>query len=232
MTRGPTGEVAKAGGLRPFEYVPPPAGPLPVIHADEHILVIDKPSGLLTVPGNRPERADCLESRARAEFPTARIIHRLDMDTSGVIVLALTAHAQAHIGKQFEKRMTTKSYIACVWGEMAEPSGQVDQPIITDWPNRPRQMICHERGRRAVTGWQVLHVDKGNTRVRLAPLTGRTHQLRVHMLHLGHPILGDNLYAPQDALTASDRLCLHAQQLEFRHPDGGAPVCFESSAPF
>ncbi|OLF80662.1 RNA pseudouridine synthase [Maricaulis sp. W15] len=217
---------------RPFIYSPPPAGPLPVIHADDHILVIDKPSGLLTVPGNRPERADCLEARARADFPTARIIHRLDMDTSGVIVLALTAHAQAHIGKQFEKRQTSKSYIARVQGEMTQSSGRVDQPLITDWPNRPRQMICHERGRRAVTDWEVLDIADGVSRVRLAPLTGRSHQLRVHMLHLGHPILGDNLYAPPDALAASDRLCLHARELGFRHPDGGAPVSFESRPPF
>ncbi|WP_417486523.1 RluA family pseudouridine synthase [Maricaulis sp.] len=218
--------------LRPFEYTPPPVGPLPVLHRDDHILVIDKPSGLLTVPGNRPERADCLEARARDDFPTARIIHRLDMDTSGVIVLALTAHAQAHIGKQFEKRMTSKSYIAIVQGEMAGTTGRVDQPIITDWPNRPRQMICHERGRNAVTDWEVLEITDGVTRVRLSPLTGRSHQLRVHMLHLGHPILGDNLYAPPEALAASDRLCLHAQQLGFRHPDGGAPVSFDSPAPF
>ena len=217
---------------RPFIYSPPPAGPLPVIHADEHILVIDKPSGLLTVPGNRPERADCLEARARADFPTARIIHRLDMDTSGVIVLALTAHAQAHIGKQFEKRQTSKSYIARVQGEMTQSSGRVDQPLITDWPNRPRQMICHERGRRAVTDWEVLDSADRVSRVRLSPLTGRSQQLRVHMLHLGHPILGDNLYAPPEALAASDRLCLHAQELGFRQPDGGAPVSFESRPPF
>ena len=217
---------------RPFVYSPPPTGALPVIHADDHILVVDKPSGLLTVPGNRPERADCLEARARAEFPTARIIHRLDMDTSGVIVLALTTHAQAHIGKQFEKRMTSKSYVARVQGEMTGRSGRVDQPIITDWPNRPKQMICHDRGRNAVTDWEVMDIADGVTRVRLCPLTGRSHQLRVHMLFLGHPILGDNLYAPPAALTASDRLCLHAQQLGFRHPDGGAPVSFESPAQF
>lgn len=217
---------------RPFEYAPPPAGPLSVLHQDAHLLVLDKPSGLLTVPGNRPERADCLESRARAEFPTARIIHRLDMDTSGVIVLALTAHAQAHIGKQFEKRQTTKSYIARVWGELVEDAGEIDQPLITDWPNRPKQMICHERGRAAQTRWQALERSNGQTRVRLTPETGRSHQLRVHMAHIGNPILGDNLYAHADALAASNRLCLHAERLGFRHPDGGTPVFFESEPPF
>lgn len=225
-------DTASASSPRPFEYRPPPAGPLPVIHQDDHILVLDKPSGLLTVPGNRPERADCLEARARTEFPTARIIHRLDMDTSGVIVLALTPYAQAHIGKQFEKRQTTKSYIARVWGEMAEDGGEIDQPIITDWPNRPKQMICHERGRPAQTGWRILERSQGASRVQLAPRTGRSHQLRVHMAHLGHPILGDNLYAHADALAASDRLCLHAERLGFRHPDGGATVAFESKPPF
>jgi len=217
---------------RPFTYRPPPAGPLPVLQADGHILVLDKPSGLLTVPGNRPDRADCLEARARIDFPEARIIHRLDMDTSGVIVLALTAHAQAHIGKQFEKRQTEKSYIARVWGDMAADEGEVDQPIITDWPNRPRQMICHERGRPAQTFWRVLDRTDGITRLRLTPKTGRSHQLRLHMAHLGHPILGDNLYAHADALAAADRLCLHAERLAFRHPDGGAPVEFVSPCPF
>ncbi|MFY0636941.1 RluA family pseudouridine synthase [Maricaulis maris] len=225
-------DATSASSPRPFEYRPPPAGPLPVIHRDDHILVLDKPSGLLTVPGNRPERADCLEARARADFPTARIIHRLDMDTSGVIVLALTPHAQAHIGKQFEKRQTTKSYIARVWGEMSEDDGEIDQPIITDWPNRPKQMICHECGRAAQTRWQVLARTGGTSRVRLAPRTGRSHQLRVHMAHLGHPILGDNLYAHADALAASSRLCLHAERLAFRHPDGGAPVSFERKPDF
>ncbi len=217
---------------RPFEYTPPPVGPLPVLHVDDHLLVLDKPTGLLTVPGNRPERADCLESRARAEFPTARIIHRLDMDTSGVIVLALTAYAQAHIGKQFEKRQTTKSYIARVWGEVDADNGEIDQPIITDWPNRPKQMICHERGRAAQTSWRVMERSSGDTRVQLAPRTGRSHQLRLHMAHIGHPVLGDNLYAHTDALAASNRLCLHAERLGFRHPDGGAAVEFESKPPF
>lgn len=217
---------------RPFEYSPPPAGPLPVIHADDHILVLDKPSGLLTVPGNRPERADCLESRARVDFPEARIIHRLDMDTSGVIVLALTAAAQRNIGLQFEKRRTRKHYEALVWGEMEAGEGRVDQPLITDWPNRPKQHIDPERGRQAITDWQVLDHGDNWTRVQLSPVTGRSHQLRVHMAHLGHPILGDNLYAHAQALAARPRLCLHAQMLEFIHPGSGEKGHFESPVPF
>ena len=217
---------------RPFIYNPPPAGPLPVLFVDEHLLVLDKPSGLLTVPGKSAEHADCLETRARLEFPEARVIHRLDMDTSGVIVMALTAHAHRHVGLQFEKRQTRKQYEALVWGELSAEGGRVDQPIITDWPNRPRQMIDHENGRSAITDWLVSGRDGGNTRVELKPLTGRSHQLRVHMNFLGHPILGDNLYAHDDALAASERLCLHAHVLQFRHPDGGAELRFESAVPF
>ena len=217
---------------RPFDYSPPPAGPLPVIHADEHILVLDKPSGLLTVPGNRPERADCLESRARLDYPEARIIHRLDMDTSGVIILALTAAAQRNIGLQFEKRRTRKRYVALVWGQMEGNDGRVDQPLITDWPNRPKQHIDPERGRQAITDWQVLDRGDNWTRVQLSPVTGRSHQLRVHMAHLGHPILGDNLYAHEQALAARPRLCLHARSLEIIHPGSGETQRFESPVPF
>lgn len=205
---------------------------MPVLFADEHILVLDKPSGLLTVPGKPAEHADCLERRAREEFPQARIIHRLDMDTSGVIVLALTAHAHRHIGLQFEKRQTRKEYEALVWGETADETGRIDQPIITDWPNRPRQMIDHERGRSAVTDWRALTRDNGITRIYLKPLTGRSHQLRVHMDYLGHPILGDNLYAHDPAFQARERLCLHAKELGFRHPDGGDEMSFSSPVPF
>lgn len=231
MTAEPTSS-STGSAPRPFAYNPPPAGELPVLFADTHVLVLDKPSGLLTVPGNRPERADCLESRTRVDFPTARIIHRLDMDTSGVIVLGLTAAAHAHIGLQFEKRQTRKRYEALVWGQMDGAEGRVDQPLITDWPNRPKQHIDPERGRPAQTDWRVIDTASDQTRVELTPLTGRSHQLRVHMAHLGHPILGDNLYAHADALDAAPRLCLHAQWLEFTHPDSGDCVRFESPVPF
>jgi tRNA pseudouridine32 synthase/23S rRNA pseudouridine746 synthase len=217
---------------RPCAYTPPPQGALPVLFADDQILVLDKPSGLLTVPGNTPEKADCLERRAKADYPYARIIHRLDMDTSGVIVMALTAEAQAHIGRQFERRQTKKSYIANVWGRVADDSGQVDQPLITDWPNRPKQHVDLVDGRQAITNWSVIERFPEYTRVRLSPVTGRSHQLRVHMQHIGYPILGDNLYAHAAALAASDRLCLHAERLEFTHPVGDEKVAFESPAPF
>ena len=224
--------AAAPASPRPFTYKPPPAGPLPVVHADSHILVLDKPAGLLTVAGNTPELADCLEARVLEHYPTATMIHRLDMDTSGLIVLALNARAHAHIGKQFEKRLTRKTYLALVQGQMAQATGRVDQPMKSDWPNRPKQHVDPVDGRAAVTDWQVLETAADHSRLRLTPLTGRTHQLRVHMAFLGHPILGDNLYASAEALAASERLCLHAETLEFRHPDGGAPVVFNSPSPF
>lgn len=217
---------------RDFVYRPPARGPLPVIHADDHILVLDKPVGLLSVPGNAPERADCLESRAREDYRAARIIHRLDMDTSGVIVMALTAKAQAAIGLQFEKRQTQKRYIALVRGEIAEGEGRVDAPIITDWPNRPRQHVDPVNGRQAVTDWQVLERTEGTSRVALTPLTGRSHQLRLHMAHIGHPILGDNFYADDETRAMADRLCLHAEELGLTHPATGEAMNFVSPAPF
>ncbi len=221
----------RAGSV-PFLYSPPPKSDLPVIFADAHILVLDKPSGLLTVPGNHPDRADCLESRAREVFPTARIVHRLDMDTSGVIVLGLTIPGHAEAGRQFEKRQTGKRYIARVWGKMSEEAGRIEQPILTDWPNRPRQMIDPVRGRPAVTDWRLLGVEAGHSRVELVPLTGRSHQLRVHMASLGHPVLGDNFYAHSKARAASERLCLHAQSLRLYHPVSGEKMVFESAVPF
>ena len=187
---------------------------------------------MLTVAGKTEDLADCLEARAQTIHPTATIIHRLDKDTSGIIVLGLTPSSHAHIGLQFEKRQTRKSYIAHVWGQMETSSGRVDQPIMTDWPNRPKQHVEHINGRQAITDWNVLETSGDHTRVQLTPHTGRTHQLRVHMIHIGHPILGDNLYAPEDALAASDRLCLHAEQLSFKHPDTGTAMCFKSIAPF
>jgi len=217
---------------RPFVYNPPKPGPLPIVHIDGHILVLEKPAGLLTVAGKTPDLADCLEARAKQDHPSARIIHRLDKDTSGLIVLGLTHQAHAHIGLQFEKRQTQKRYIAHVWGAVTEASGRIDQPIITDWPNRPKQHIDHENGRSAITDWQVLETTDQHSRIQLVPLTGRTHQLRVHMAYLGHPILGDNLYAPEEALVASDRLCLHAETLDFAHPETGELLSFHSSADF
>lgn len=209
----------------------PPIAPLDVLHDDHEILVVCKPPGLLSVPGKGAHLADCLLTRVQEAFPTALLVHRLDRDTSGVMIFALTPHAQRHLGLQFEKRQTRKSYIARVAGALAPRTGTVDLPLTVDWPNRPLQKVCHETGRAALTEWRVLRQGEGETRLRLSPKTGRSHQLRVHMLALGHPILGDPLYA-----TGADRdhprLMLHSEELRLRHPDGGAGVKFRAKAPF
>ena len=209
----------------------PPMDPLDVLHEDGHIIVVNKPSGLLSVPGRGDHLADCLISRVQAAFPDALLVHRLDRDTSGVMVFALTAHAQRNLSMQFEKRSTKKTYIARVSGEIAEKTGTVNLPLIVDWPNRPLQKVCHETGKPAVTDWRVLKVGGGETRVRLSPKTGRSHQLRVHMLALGHVILGDPLYA-NGADLDYPRLMLHSEELRLNHPESGKGMSFRAKAPF
>ncbi|MGJ8527156.1 RluA family pseudouridine synthase [Maritalea sp.] len=215
-----------------FVYAPPTDPYLDVVHNDDDILVLNKPSGLLTVPGKAAEHSDCLEKRAQEKFPSATIVHRLDMDTSGIIIMAMHRSAHRHLGLQFERRHTAKTYIADVFGCMQDDQGTVDLPLRCDWPNRPRQMVDHEEGRSAQTGWQALERFENHTRVELTPITGRTHQLRVHMLELGHPILGDRFYATGDALDAADRLRLHAKSLTLHHPTGGKRVTFNAALPF
>ena len=193
--------------------------------------MVDKPAGLLSVPGKGPELADCLTARLEKAFPTVRLVHRLDRDTSGVMVFGLTAHAQRHLGQQFEARKTKKTYIARVAGRVEGKTGTVDLPLIVDWPNRPLQKVCHETGKPAVTDYRVLKASDEESRMRLHPLTGRSHQLRVHMLALGHPILGDPLYAPETAGNFP-RMMLHAEELRLSHPDGNNGVKFRSKAPF
>ena len=209
----------------------PPQDPLVILHEDAEVLLVDKPAGLLSVPGKAPELGDCLITRVQAAFPDALLVHRLDRDTSGVMIFALTPHAQRHLGLQFEKRMTKKTYLARVWGVPSEKSGTIDLPLIVDWPNRPRQMVCHDRGRPAQTDWRLLKDEGDTARVRLQPRTGRSHQLRVHMLSLGHPILGDPFYATGPA-RAYDRLMLHSEELRFNHPQGGKSVKVRAAARF
>lgn len=209
----------------------PPNEPLEILHEDSQIVVVNKPSGLLSVPGKGEHLADCLLSRLQKIFPDALLVHRLDRDTSGVIIFGLTAHAQRHLSLQFEKRMTKKTYVARVHGEIEESSGTIDLPLIVDWPNRPRQKVCHETGKPAQTDWNVIKRGNGETRVRLLPKTGRSHQLRVHMLSLGHVILGDPLYATGAALD-HPRLMLHSQELRLRHPEGGKGMKFRAKLPF
>ncbi len=209
----------------------PPTGPLVLLHQDHEVVLVDKPAGLLSVPGKGEDLTDCLIARVRAVFPQVLLVHRLDRDTSGVMIFALTPHAQRHLGLQFENRQTKKTYVARVWGEMTVREGTVDLPLIVDWPNRPRQMVDPVNGRAAQTDWRVVRAGDGETRVRLMPRTGRTHQLRVHMLSLGHPILGDPIYATGPAQDFP-RLMLHSESLQFRHPDGGKGVRVTAKCPF
>ncbi len=209
----------------------PPNDPLVVLQEDAQILAVDKPAGLLSVPGRGTHLADCLLTRVQAAFPQALLVHRLDRDTSGVIVFALTPHAQRTLSMQFEKRATRKTYVAMLSGRLEPRTGTVDLPLIVDWENRPRQMVCHETGKPAVTDWRVIRYDERSTRIRLMPRTGRSHQLRVHMLSLGHPILGDPLYAAESARD-HDRLMLHSEELRIKHPDSGIALKFRAPCPF
>ncbi len=209
----------------------PPDTPLEIIHQDHELLLVNKPSGLLSVPGRGEHLADCLIARIQAVFPDALLVHRLDRDTSGVMVFAMTPHAQRHLGLQFEKRQVKKVYVARVFGRVEPREGTVDLPLIVDWPNRPKQHVNHDTGKAAVTDWKVVKYEDHATRMRLFPQTGRSHQLRVHMLEIGHPILGDPFYATGEALNAP-RLMLHAESLRLRHPDGGKGLTFKAKCPF
>lgn len=206
----------------PLIYRPPHAPYLPVAYLDEEVVVIDKPSGLLSVPGKGAHLADCVEARAQAALPGALIVHRLDMDTSGLILLGRNARAQRIISGQFAKRLTQKTYFAVVAGAPDAAEGVIDLPLRADWPNRPRQMMCREMGKPAVTRWAVAARGADRTLLRLTPETGRSHQLRVHLAETGHPILGDPIYATGAALAAAPRLMLHAAHLAWRCPADGA----------
>ena len=211
---------------------PAPAGLPPVLHADNRMLVFSKPPGLLSVPGIGPDKADCLASRADEAFPGARIVHRLDRDTSGVIVLARDAEAHRMLSIQFQERQVDKRYEAVVGGLVAIDHGEIDAPMRKDLDDPPRQIIDDAQGRSAKTRFTVLDRMEDRTRVELAPVTGRSHQLRVHMLSIGHPILGDDLYAPSELLEASKRLLLHATILTISHPSTNEEITFFDPCPF
>ena len=216
-----------------LETYSPPTDPLDIIYQDELLIVLNKPSGLLSVPGRPEAHKDSLANRVQSEFPTATVVHRLDMETSGVIVMALTRHAHRFISQAFERRLTEKTYEARVDGLVGADQGEIDQPLIVDWPNRPRQIIDHEVGKNALTRYEVIEREKAYTRLALYPVTGRTHQLRVHCLHLGHVILGDQLYGSERTITAADnRLQLHATSLTINHPESRERITFTSPVPF
>ena len=216
-----------------MHYEPPVHQGLDVIFLDDHYLALNKPAGLLSVPGRGPDKADCMAARVNDEYPEALIVHRLDMSTSGVLLMARSLEAQAAMGKRFEYREVEKTYIARVAGE-CPLAGDIDFPLITDWPNRPRQVVDHEVGKSAFTHFERLNfsVEDGVSRVSLHPKTGRSHQLRVHMASIGHPILGDELYAPDEWVDGQSRLYLHAQSLQFEHPFTQESLFIESLASF
>lgn len=217
--------------MRPeFDYNPPDV-PLDILFQDDLIIVVNKPAGLLSVPGKLEGRQDCLVSRLQAAHWDTLLVHRLDCDTSGVMIFARTKKAQGFLGQEFEQRRAKKTYVARVAGEIIGEEGHIDLPLCADWPNRPRQMVSHEHGRPAQTDWHVIGRAPGETRVRLFPKTGRSHQLRVHMLELGHPILGDPIYASGKAADYP-RLMLHAETLGLHHPGSGQWVDFTAPCPF
>ena len=201
-----------------------------ILQEDDDLLFIDKPAGLLSVPGKT--EPDCVEARLRESHPEALTVHRLDMATSGVMVFARNKAAQRHLGLQFERRHLDKRYEAIVDGIVQDDSGHIDLPLRADWPNRPLQTVCHEQGRPSQTVWRVMARMGDRTRLELTPLTGRSHQLRVHLKAIGHVILGDEFYASGDALAASDRLLLHARSLSLFKPTGGERVTVENLVPF
>lgn len=207
---------------------------LDILHLDDDLLIANKPSGLLSVPGKGPENQYCLHRLALQFNPNARIVHRLDQATSGIVMFPLNYPTLKAMTAQFEQRAIHKRYEARVAGLMKDDSGEVDLPLICDWPNRPKQMVCFETGKKALTRYTVIARDPETqtTRVELEPVSGRTHQLRVHMLSLGHPILGDRLYAPPEVIAMSPRLCLHASDIWLDHPISGIALQVHCPTPF
>lgn len=204
-----------------------------IVHQDEAILIVNKPSLLLSVPGRAEDNRDCLITRLQENgYPESRIVHRLDWETSGLMVLARDADSHRELSRQFHDRETEKTYQALCWGCPEADSGRIDLPLRYDPPTKPRHVVCHEHGKHALTFWKVLERHPQHARVELTPITGRSHQLRVHMLSIGHPLIGDALYAEGEALHLRDRLCLHACMLSITHPVSGQRLRFESPTPF
>jgi len=201
-----------------------------VLHVDEHLIVVNKPSGLLSVPGRYVK--DCVVHRLQFDHTDIRVVHRLDLDTSGVIAFANSQHATSDLNRQFRERTIGKEYEALVFGLLNEDAGEIDVPMRPDPENRPRQLVDFEAGKPSQTRFEVLERMENTTRVRLLPLTGRSHQLRIHMMHLGHPILGCDLYAHPEAFDAAERLCLHAKVLELDHPGTGERIRFTAPVGF
>ncbi len=206
-----------------MHYVPPADSGLDLVYCDESLLVVNKPAGLLSVPGRGADRQDCMSARVQKDFPDALVVHRLDMATSGLLVFARGVEMQRRLSEMFRERSVTKRYVAVVAGTVQAEIGEVNLPIAADWPNRPLRKIDNESGKPSQTFYRVLARYVDSTRMELTPITGRTHQLRVHMAAIGHPILGDALYGVP---ASAPRLLLHALSLSLPHPSGHLPLSF------
>lgn len=216
----------------PPYIVPHSREAIAILYEDRDLLLVRKPHLLLSIPGRHPLNRDCLITRLRRSYPSAGIVHRLDLDTSGIMVIPLNRPAHAHLSRQFQQRRVDKTYHAVVYGNVARDTGEIDLPIAPDWANRPRQQICRERGKAALTRYEVLERQADRTRLLLRPVTGRSHQLRIHMAELGHPILGCDMYAHERALGMAPRLLLHASTLGFEHPRTGERMAEECPPDF
>lgn len=205
-----------------------------IVFVDEYLIVVDKPYGLLSVPGRDPANRDCVPSRLQAEFGELRIVHRLDFDTSGLMVLARDAETHRCLNRQFEQREVEKFYEALVWGLPTSDDGKIELPICVDWPNRPKKMVDHVNGKYALTHYRVLarNLATNTARIELRPVTGRSHQLRVHLAAINYPILGCPFYAHERAKNAADRLMLHARELHLTHPVTQQRMIFNTAVPF
>ena len=219
--------------LSELAILPATSEPFQLVYEDDVLLVVNKPAQLLTVPGRHPQNQDCLIRRVQREFPSADVVHRLDYDTSGLLILPLTKRVLSDISKQFQARTIDKHYVAVVHGKLAQEQGEIALPLAADQANRPLYKVCQQQGKASLTRYQLLayDADTDRSRVKLEPVTGRSHQLRVHMLALGHPMLGDTLYAPVDVAAKSTRLLLHAEQLCFVHPLSGKTLQFNVAPP-
>ena len=218
--------------MHDFIYNPPTSPWLDILYQDKDLLVLNKPSGLLTNPGRGEHLADSLLNRVQQQFPLAQLVHRLDMATSGIVVIALRRSAERALKQQFAERRVAKRYLAVVWGVLSEIEGTIDVPLIADSANAPKQKVCLQHGKTAITHYKVLKQLSDRALVELLPITGRSHQLRMHMLHLGHPILGDAFYAHTKALNAAPRLLLHAASLQINQPYNGTRLHFQADSDF
>ena len=228
----PSSESQEPVDELPPYLVPHSQAPIRIVYEDRDLLLVDKPHHLLSVPGRHPLNHDSLIRRLQPRFPDVQAVHRLDLDTSRLMVVPKRRESLSELGRQFQRRQIEKEYTAIVWGEMEDDWGAIELPIATDWPNRPKQMICEERGKHALTRFEVLNRGDNRSLVKLMPVTGRSHQLRIHMQSLGHPIIGCDMYAHPEALEASDRLLLHATRLKLCAPSTGNWLSAFSPIPF